>query len=440
MELYYEEKKEEEKKSKAPIILGIAIILCVILAAILIYFIVYLQITMLKVRIDGVSTNKFGKLVDFQTTQSGTTMYFPIRKIASYLGYKDYAGDFKNKSEDNSKCYVDNGEEIAMFTLNSNSLIISRGDSDYEEFILDEKVFEKNGELYTTEQGIEKAFNIDFSYQSEKNTIYIYTMDYMLAVYAKNYNIDIDIKKVAFVDKKAVLDGMMIVNDKKEKKYGVIDVKTGEYVLEPKYDEVSYLSYTNNFLVGNNKKYGIVSKNSRVQVQLAYDSITILDNKRGLYLVKEDDLYGVIDSQNNIILATNYQQIGVDNSVFERNALDNQYILLDKLIPVKRNNLWAFYGVDGKQVTDFTFTGIGCSTARVTNSYPLVVIPSLGMIVVEKDKFYNLIDVQGQYKISTFALDSAYIIHDGATGKNTYYMTYNGNTNNIEERFKAQGY
>lgn len=440
MELYYEEKKGEEKKSKAPIILGILIFLFVIITAGLIYFIVYLQGTILKINLNGTLTSKLSEVIDVQTTESGTTFYFPIRRIASYFGYRDYSGDFKNKSEDSSKCYVDNGQEIAMFTLNSNSLIISRGNSDYEEFILDKNVFEKNGELYTTEQGLEKAFNISFSYDEEKNVINMYTMDYMYGVYAQRLNIDVDVEKVNLVDKKAILSGMIIVYDKELKKYGVVDVQTGKYILESKYDEISYLSYTKNFLVGNDHKYGIVSSDAKVQVQIAYDDISILDNKRGLYLVKEGNLYGVVNSQNSIILATNYQQIGVDGNTFEQNALDNQYILLDNLIPVKRNNMWAFYDISGNPVTEFTFTGIGCSSSKVTNSYPLVVIPSLGMIVVEKDKYYNLIDAQGKYKISTFALDSAYIIHDGATGKNTYYMTYNGNTDNIEERFKAQGY
>ena len=39
-------------------------------------------------------------------------------------------------------------------SMDSNTLIKTRGDSDYEYIQLDEKVFEKDGELYTTPTGI----------------------------------------------------------------------------------------------------------------------------------------------------------------------------------------------------------------------------------------------------------------------------------------------
>ena len=56
-----------------------------------------------------------------------------------------------------------------------NNLIIKRDDSDFEYITLDEKVFEKDGKLYTTPNGIEKAFNTLFEYDAGKKNIQIYT-------------------------------------------------------------------------------------------------------------------------------------------------------------------------------------------------------------------------------------------------------------------------
>ena len=118
MELYYEEEKQTKKKSKAPIFIGIFIILLVLLTTIIFCAIMYIKTSILKVKINGVSQNDFGKLVQMTTTSDNKTeMYFPIRKIAKYFGYSDYAGDYSTKSEDSTKCYVDSGEEIALFTV-----------------------------------------------------------------------------------------------------------------------------------------------------------------------------------------------------------------------------------------------------------------------------------------------------------------------------------
>ena len=82
MELYYEEEKQTKKKSKAPIFIGIFIILLVLLTTIIFCAIMYIKTSILKVKINGVSQNDFGKLVQMTTTSDNKTeMYFPIRKI-----------------------------------------------------------------------------------------------------------------------------------------------------------------------------------------------------------------------------------------------------------------------------------------------------------------------------------------------------------------------
>ena len=47
--------------------------------------------------------------------------------------------------------------------------------------------------------------------------------------------------------------------------------------------------------------------------------------------------------------------------------------------------------------------------------------------------------IDGSEKIQSFVLDSVYMKTNAATSENTYFMTYNGNTDNIDERLQALG-
>ena len=44
-------------------------------------------------------------------------IYAPIKEIASYLGYESYNGEYSQRSEEQSKCYIQNEtcEEIARY-------------------------------------------------------------------------------------------------------------------------------------------------------------------------------------------------------------------------------------------------------------------------------------------------------------------------------------
>lgn len=441
MELYYEEEEKTKKKSKAPIFIGIFIVVLIILTIAIVYAIMYIKTTVLKVKINNVSQNDFGKLVMSIEKEDGTTqMYFPIRKVARYFGYANYSGDYVTKSEDSTKCYVDNNKEIALFTLNSNVIILSRGNSQNEEVTIDEKIFEQENELYTTIDGIEKAFNLVFDYDTNKNTINIYTLDYLVQSYANNYNFE-GAYSTEIDDEKAIREGLLIVFGD-DNKYGVFNVITGKYIFETKYDYISYLPYLSQFLIESNGKYGITDKDGKVRIKVSYDDIQVADSKNKLYVVKENSLYGMLNSEGKIVLPSTFQEIGINGDAFQQNRIDNQYILVKELIPVKYNGLWGFYNTKGEKVTDFIFTGIGCQDTRATNSYPVVEIPSLNLIVVQTSQSsYNLINRKGTIRIGA-PLNTVYLKTDASTGKNTYYMTYGGSseiTRDIEEFFASMG-
>ena len=442
MELY--EEVENRKKSKLPMIIGICVSILIVLIIAIIGAIIYLNESVMKITINGQKDNNIEKLL-YIPEEDGNKVYIPIRAIAKYLNYEDYRGDYNVKSEDSSKCYVKNDNEIAMFTKDSDRLVETRGDSDYEYITLDEKVFEKDGELYTTPEGIEKAFNTLFQVDLGKKRINIYTMDYLNQYYAAKQKIDGETEELSkeYADKKAIFEDMIIVI--KNKQYGVINAETGESVLENKYEEIKYLPATSDFLVKSNEKYGVLGSDASVKVRVTYDEIKIMDNQNGLYLVKQNNLYGVVDTKGKVIMDPEYRQIGVDASKYSNSGIENPYVLLNEIIPVKNSeNLWALFNIKGEKIRDFEFTNIGASASSSTqsaNDYPAIVIPSYKIIIVEKDKHYNLMTTSGEELVPSYVLENVYMKNNTETGENKFYMSYNNNEKviSVEEWLASTG-
>ena len=443
MELY--EEAESKKKSKLPMIIGICLAILIVIVIAIIVAIVYLNGSVMKITINGQKDNNIEKLL-YIPEDDVNKVYIPIRAIAKYFDYEDYRGDYNVKSEDSSKCYVKNDNEIAMFTKDSDRLVETRGDSDYEYITIDEKVFEKDGELYTTPDGIEKAFNVLFQVDLGQNRINIFTMDYLNQYYATRLKIDGETEELTeeYADKKAIFENMIIVI--KNKQYGVLNAETGEAVLENKYEEIKYLPATSDFLVKSNGKYGVLGSDASVKVRVTYDDIKIMDNQNGLYLVKQNNLYGVVDTKGKVIMDPEYSQIGVDINRYTNSGIENPYVLLDEIIPVKNSEgLWGIFNKKGEKIRDFEFTNIGAASAsnssQSANDYPAIVIPSYKIIIVEKDKHYNLMTTSGEELVPSYVLENVYIKNNTETGENKFYMSYNNNEKvmSVEEWLASTG-
>lgn len=194
-------------------------------------------------------------------------------------------------------------------------------------------------------------------------------MNYLNQYYASKLKIDGQTTELSkeYADGKAIFEDMMIVI--KNKQYGVLNVETGEAVLENKYEEIKYLPATSDFLVKSNGKYGVIGKDATVKVRGTYDEIKIMDNQNGLYLVKQNNLYGVVNTKGEVIMQPEYRQIGVDMSKYSNSGIENQYVLLNEVIPVENSeNMWGIFSVSGEKIRDFEFSGIGCSVSSSSQS------------------------------------------------------------------------
>ena len=221
----FEPKKTDNSKKTAKIVLILMGILVVAIVAIFIA-IVYVQDSALKLYINGIANEKVKSMMVIE--QDGK-IYFPIKDIASYLGYESFNGEYTDKSENQSKCYIQSKDEIANFALNSNKvykLTTSGNTTNYDYFYASKPVKSINGKLYATTDAIEQAFNISFSYNSEKQRAYIYTMPYLIDTY-KTRVLDFGYEEISdnFVNKKTVLNNMLVVTKNQKKTYAVIEEK-----------------------------------------------------------------------------------------------------------------------------------------------------------------------------------------------------------------------
>lgn len=427
----FKTKKEDKSKKMAKVIL-VFIVLIVLIIIGIIGTMAYIQSNTMKLTIDGALNEKVKEMLIFQ----GDKIYVPIKGIASYLGYECYNGEYKDKSEDPSKCYIQGTNEIANFSLNSNKIYklnLQERDSNYEYFYLDEKVVAYNGELYTTTQGIETAFNVSFEYNPETKRITIFTLPYLVQGYTSAV-LDYGYVELSdnFTNQKAILQNMLVVKkDKEQNKFGVIDATNGNAIIEAKYDKITYLPNSGEFKVESNKKVGIITKTKDTRVQLIYDSIELMDSDAGLYLVKRDDKYGVIDTRGNIKIYVEYDEIGIDPDKFEKNDIKNGYILVNNLIPVRKDKLWGLYNKNGKLIVDIEYDSFGYIASSNKEAMNLLVIPNYNVIVTCSNKKYGLINASGEVVLGTFT-DDIYLAIE--SGENRYYMIHNNN------KIDAEGY
>lgn len=410
-------KKDNSKKIARIILIFIALIIIAIISVLGV--LMYIKNKELKLYIDG---NVNDKVKNMMEVDDDGTVYFPVKDIASYLGYQSYNGEYTDKSEDASKCYVQNDNEIANFVLNSNKiykLALENSDGNYNYYYANKPVKAINGKLYISSDALANAFNLSFTYDTDSNRVYIYTMPYLIESYsAKVLDYGYDSISDNFINQKAVLNSMLVVTKNQGKSYAVIDLK-GNAIIEAKYDNIEYLENTGDFLVTSNNKVGIISSKRETKVQLLYDSLELVDSDSGLFIAKKDNKYGIIDSKGNIKVYIEYDEIGIDNTKFEKNNIKNKYLLDNGMIPAKKDKYWGAFDKNGKTVLNFEYDSFGYTATSNREAINLLIIPDYNLMVVCQNKKYALVSSTGDMVIRP-VLDDVYMTI--SSGKKYYYM------------------
>lgn len=444
-----EEELEEKIKSKQTkrliiMLISFLLLLCMIVISLIIYRIYHPST--ITTYIDGVMVKDFDKIVDIEEKDENgkMQMYIPIREFASYLNmvneeynYQTFKGDYNPKTEEEDKCYVIiNNYEVSLFekgtkTIYKVNIQDKEKSEEYTEHSIEKATFEHNGNLYTSVEGIEKGYNVSFSYDSNKKVITIYTLDYLANAYATNMEqeqTELKMNLENYSDNKTIFEDLLIVQNSDEQ-YGIVKVDDySSFILETQYDKISYLEESSTFLVESNGKVGLFTKDGKRKINLSYDQITSMGKDSNLYAVESDGKYGVIDENEKTIIHIQNDQIGLDNiNTFSYNGIKNGYILLKELIPVKQGENWGFYNTKGKFITKgFIYKNIGCSSIDgSSNLYPALEITDCNVIVVQDESGkFSFMDKSGDDTMLPFSFDKVYIRF--YNGKRTYGMTFKG--------------
>lgn len=427
--------KQKKKSKLLPTIILIVIILLVVGIIGIAITLAYIDDAQLKVYVDGRENSKLKEMFVFKSDAT----YVPIRDIAPYFGYQSYSGDYAERSEAKNKCFIEGENDIANFVLASNKvykLEKTSSQSGYKYFYCKQPIASMDGKLYISTDGMEQAFNVSYNYNQETNRINIYTLDYLLASY-ENYVLDEGYasSSTEFNDTKAIFNSRLIVQSA-DKGIGVIDLD-GNTIIEPKYDKITYIPETGDFYATNNGKVGIISKNGDMRVQILYDSLELIDMDAGIYVAEKEGKFGIIDVRGKTKLFMENDEIGMDVSPFEKNDVRSRYLLVDNLIPVRKDNLWGLFNKNGQKIVDFKYDKLGYVATSNKDALNLLIIPNYNLIVTCKGNKYGLINSSGEEIFPTQA-DDIYLTIEEETNRH-YYLNYNNNRYDAEDWLDSIG-
>lgn len=415
--------KKRAKTKKLMIIIIVLIVLLLVVSMVLLYMIYEVQRTTLKVSLDNANVNNFASdMFIFEDNK----LYVDIKAYAELLGYETYNGDYKSGkySEDRNNCYITNQNEIASFTLNSDTIYKKvTGNEDYEYFDLEEPVRLINDKLYIIQNGIEIGTNSKIQYDASNNQISILSLDYIVNYYATRFtNAVVVDQNTDFNNKKALLYNLVVVTNP-DGHYGVYDV-TGQEIIGTKYTSITFKEDSQEFTVRTDEgKMGILSSNGATKIEPNYTEIKQISRGRNYYLVSNNNKYGVINQNGNIVIYLEYDKIGIDENNFNPNGIDNAYILFDSCIPVRQNGKWGILDINGNTILPIEYDNIGCVGGGQSNSNSsnVLIIPQYEAIVVGKEGKYGIINTKGEEYVPMM-LDAVYSIT--SSGEDKYYMTF----------------
>ena len=322
---------EQERKQK---IIKNIIKIIAILVFIVIVLLVYISTKdagKLKVLVDGneqsnldsqlILKNEKGKILE----ENGD-IYISVQKLAIMLNYEYYNSEYKKKGEDKTKCQVRIQNEYTSYIANSNKMyktIVTKNtddkdknntsnttntndeqqvnqnnnDEEYEYFTIDNNIKYVNDEIYASTQAIMLGFDVSISYDTKKNTIEIYSPDYMETLAKSNRSDTVPSTEYEYINKRLLKYGMSIVKNS-DGNLGVGSYtnqdKLTSFVASCKYSSIKFNEATKTLEVttsGDNKKcvLRLNTDNQTVEKNMdsQYDDIKEIDNDFKYFLIKD---------------------------------------------------------------------------------------------------------------------------------------------------------
>lgn len=377
----YDEEVETKKMSEPRKKILIALVICVILLV----FLLMLMTSIKKSRPKALTLSVDGNDIKISNTllmtdKTGTNTYISLKQISKVLGYDYIDGEYLKQEEEDSdkitKCYLQGTKQIIGFEENSKKIYKTYlgASLDFQYMNLNNNIIKTEEGLYIALEDLNAGCNAIYNYSEEKNKIEIDTLDNKLKVYESDLEQNsIKVSDSSFNNQKAILYGMIIARDSSNK-YGLLDNKYNK-IIGFIYDTMDFDEVTQNFIVSNNKKYGVINKEGKIVIKLNYSEMEIINNTPLYYRVKSNNKYGVIDEDGNTIVNKEYDKIGINS----KNSNSDIIII--------------------KNIGDNNLTGI----------------------VVCKDDKYGIVNIKNKKEILECTLDEIYY-KESESGKQEYYI------------------
>lgn len=320
-------KKEQPKGQKIVLMLLITSIVLLILIVVMIF------------ALQGNKEKKLGLVIDNKNIEIGQDMlindesgvnYISLKQLSKAIGYNYLRGGYGEYEENKNKCYLESlesGNQIIGFEAESNKIYktTQNSETDYEYYYLKNKVIQYNDVLYIALDDLNVGCNVVCSFSNEEYKIIISTPEDLL----KSYTTEFTQKGLTINDEiqnRKTIVYNMIVAANESGKLGVLDTKQNT-IIGHKYTTMQFDEFSQNFIVSNENKYGIISKEGNIIAELKYDGIRVINYSPLLYEVKLNSKYGVLDETGKLIVNIEYDKLGFD----EKSNLSERTLIIKNL-------------------------------------------------------------------------------------------------------------
>jgi len=187
-----------------------------------------------------------------------------------------------------------------------------------------------------------------------------------------------------------------------DKKRGVIDLK-GDYILEPKYDDLIPNTKDSLYLAYENKKYQLLdykfnplSENIFDHVNRSYHSFGFTSD---LCAVKKDSLYGFINRSGEYVIKPQFKKVKSFDRGYAITGKYPHYGLIDKkgkvVLPEEYRSISIKYKNEIIARTRETSTIVLTEPLRFLSFDGLVYTKRGNLVIIEKDEIYSLVHING---------------------------------------------
>ena len=295
----------DQNQSQKKLIIVIILLAVLIVAAVVVALQKNVEMNKrFKFYIDGKSTAVSKNL--FRTANDGTFItgkdangnvvyYISVKDFAGLVaGYTGYTGLPNSYIEhDFTNSYIENSYERTVFTASEKKILKYEflNNNNTVEIPISDQIITQGEVMYAPSDAIEKAFNVRIQYTADNNSFKVYTLNYLVQAYGKEYPLGA-VKSSAnssnpsyeeYQNQKAVTRGFLVIQDPTNGKLGVLNLNDADAIKD--FRQTNTLSNTSNLEIG-----------------LKYSVIRFMEENETFYVKTDDNKVGIINNDGTSIV------------------------------------------------------------------------------------------------------------------------------------------